>query len=74
MDKAHVNIFYSLDYSLANFLQAKDRVMGRNQKHDVTNYFMAVKGTVDEKIMRVLKNDEDLASSIADKWRWLLED
>ena len=74
LDKAHVNIFYSLDYSLANFLQAKDRVMGRNQKHDVTNYFMAVKGTVDEKIMRVLKNDEDLASSIADKWRWLLED
>ncbi len=74
LDKAHINVFYSLDFSLANFLQARDRVMGRNQKYDVTNYFIACKNTVDHKVMKTLSKDEDLASSIVDKWRWLLDD
>ena len=74
LDRAHINIFYSLDFSLSNFLQAKDRVMGRNQHDDVTNYLLAVEGTVDTKIMKTLKNDEDVASKISDSWRWMMED
>jgi SNF2 family DNA or RNA helicase len=69
LDKAHINIFYSLDFSLSNFQQARDRVMGRNQHDDVTNYMLAVDKTVDKKIMDTLKKDEDIASSISDKWR-----
>lgn len=74
LDRAHINIFYSLDFSLSNFQQARDRVMGRNQKSDVTNYFIAASKTVDEKVMRTLKNDEDVASKIADNWRWIVEE
>lgn len=74
LDRAHINIFYSLDFSLSNFQQARDRVMGRNQKSDVTNYFIAASGTVDEKVMRTLKNDEDVASKISDNWRWIFEE
>lgn len=74
LDRAHINIFYSLDFSLSNFLQAKDRVMGRNQHEDVTNYLLAVEGTVDTKIMKTLKNDEDVASKISDGWRWMMEE
>lgn len=74
LHKAHNVIFYSMDFSLANFQQARDRVMGREQKNDVTLWFMTIKGTVDEKIMRVLRKDEELASSISDRWRWLLGD
>lgn len=74
LDRAHINIFYSLDFSLSNLQQARDRVMGRNQKTDVTNYFLAASQTMDEKVMRTLKNDEDVASKISDNWRWVLEE
>ena len=74
LDRAHINIFYSLDFSLSNYQQARDRVMGRNQKSDVTNYFMAVNKTVDYKVMNTLKNDEDVASLISDNWRWVMEE
>lgn len=71
---SHINIFYSLDFSLANYLQARDRVMGRKQESDVvTNYYMAVENTVDEKIIKTLQNDEDVASAIADKWQWFMD-
>lgn len=74
LDRAHINIFYSMDFSLSNLLQAKDRIMGRGQKSDVTNYFLAVKHTVDYKIMKGLQNDEDIATMIQNKWRWMLAD
>jgi SNF2 family DNA or RNA helicase len=74
LDRAHINIFYSLDFSLSNYQQARDRVMGRNQTRDVTNYFMAVKDTVDYKVMKTLKNDEDVASKVSDSWRWIMEE
>ena len=73
LDRAHINIFYSLDFSLSNFQQARDRVMGRNQKNDVTNYMLAVDKTVDKKIMKTLEKDEDIASSISDKWRVIFD-
>ena len=74
LDRAHINIFYSLDFSLSNFQQARDRVMGRNQKNDVTNYMLAVDKTVDKKIMKTLEKDEDIASSISDKWRVIFDE
>jgi len=74
LDRAHINIFYSLDFSLSNFQQARDRVMGRNQKFNVTNYFMAINETIDYKIMKTLQNDEDIASKISNNWRWMMEE
>lgn len=74
LDKSHINIFYSLDFSLSNFQQARDRVMGRNQQTDVTNYFLAIEYTVDYKIMNTLRKDEDIASLISNSWRWVLKE
>lgn len=74
LDKAHINIFYSLDFSLSNFQQARDRIMGRNQKDDVTNYFIAASKTIDQRIMKTLKNDEDISDMVSNKWRWLFEE
>lgn len=74
LDRAHINIFYSLDFSLSNFQQARDRIMGRNQKSDVTNYFIAANKTIDQKIMKTLKDDEEISDKVANKWRWLFED
>ena len=75
LDKAHINIFYSLDFSLSLiFQQARDRIMGRNQKDDVTNYFIAASKTIDQRIMKTLKNDEDISDMVSNKWRWLFEE
>jgi len=69
LDAAHINIFYSMDFSLSNFNQAKDRVMGRGQKKPVTNYYMAIKGTVDTKIMRTLQKNQQIADLLVDNWQ-----
>ncbi len=74
LHRAHINIFYSLDFSLSNFQQACDRVMGREQKNDVTNYMLAVDKSVDKKIMKTLKENEDIASTISDKWRVVFDE
>ena len=68
LDKAYTNVFYSMDFSLSNYLQAKDRIMGRGQKHDVTNYFIAVRNSVDTKIIKTLQANKDVAEVIADSW------
>lgn len=73
LDRSHINLFYSMDFSLSNYLQAKDRVMGRGQKHDVTNYFLCVKGSVDHKIINTLRKNKDMAEAIADNYAWAIE-
>ena len=72
LDTARTNIYYSMTFSLVDFQQSRDRIMGRGQKNDVTNYFLAVENSADYKVMNTLKNDEDLASEIGDKYTWLL--
>lgn len=72
LDTAHTNIYYSMTFGLVDFQQSRDRVMGRGQENDVTNYLLAVRDSVDYKVVNTLKNDEDLASEIGDKYRWLI--
>lgn len=74
LDRACINIYYSITYRLFDFLQSRDRVMGRGQKRDVTNYMLAATKTIDEKIVKTLKNDEEITSSISDRFRWLIEE
>jgi len=74
-DTAHINVFYSLDFSLMNYLQARDRVMGRFQKSNVvTNYFLAIEKSIDLKLINTLKNDEDFASSVSDAYKAILKE
>jgi len=73
-DTAHINVFYSLDFSLMNYLQAKDRVMGRNQTSEVvTNYYLAIDKSIDLKLINTLKNNEDFASSVSDAYKAVLK-
>lgn len=72
LDKAHTNIFYSMDFSLSNYKQARDRVMGRGQKSPVvTNYYLVAEHTTDVRILETLQKDEDLATLISDSWKWV---
>jgi SNF2 family DNA or RNA helicase len=62
-------VFYSLDYSMSNFEQAKARIHCVGQKENCTYIYLAAKGTVDEKVLKALQNKADLARTLVDDYR-----
>lgn len=62
-------VFYSLDYSMANFEQAKARIHRVGQRENCTYIYLTAKGTVDEKVLTSLRNKADLARSLVDDYR-----
>lgn len=62
-------VFYSLDYSMSNFEQAKARIHRTGQKENCTYIYLIAKNTVDEKVLKALKKKCDLASSLIDDYR-----
>lgn len=62
-------VFYSLDYSMSNFEQAKARIHRTGQKENCTYIYLIAANTVDEKIMKALKNKVNLAKSLIDDYR-----
>jgi SNF2 family DNA or RNA helicase len=66
---ASTMVFYSLDYSMSNFEQAKARIHRVGQKENCTYLYLAAKGTVDEKVLKALQNKADLAKMLVDDYR-----
>ena len=66
---ASTMIFYSLDYSMSNFDQAKARIHRVGQKETCHYIYLIAKGTVDEKVLRSLRNKIDLAKLLVDDYR-----
>jgi SNF2 family DNA or RNA helicase len=62
-------VFYSLDYSMSNFEQAKARIHRVGQRENCTYIYLAAKGTVDEKVLKALQNKADLAKTLVDDYR-----
>ena len=62
-------VFYSLDYSMSNFEQAKARIHRTGQKENCTYIYLIAANTVDEKIMKALKNKVNLAKSLIDDYK-----
>jgi len=62
-------IFYSLDYSMSNFEQAKARIHRVGQRENCTYIYLAAKGTVDMKVLEALRNKADLARTLVDNYR-----
>lgn len=61
---ASVAIFFSLDYSFANYVQAQDRLHRIGQHQKVTYYHLVVPRTIDELTLTILKEKGDLAHAI----------
>jgi len=70
---ADTAIFYSLDFSFANYDQARARLHRIGQKNNVTNIHLIMKGTVDTKVMGALKKKKNVADVVVDGWRKLFE-
>jgi len=69
---AHVAVFYSLDFSYANYEQSRARIHRIGQKEKCLYIHLVCKGTVDEQIMNALKHKGDIAKLMVDDWRTLL--
>lgn len=66
---ASTMVFYSLDYSMSNFEQAKARIHRVGQKENCSYIYIVAKGTVDEKVLKALRDKADLAKTLVDDYR-----
>ncbi len=66
---AHIAVFYSPDYSLNNYLQARDRLHRIGQGEKVTYYHLVGRGTIDESIYKALEKKEDVMRTVLDRRR-----
>lgn len=67
---ANIAIFYSRNWSLLNYDQARSRVHRHGQKKKVTYYHLIAVDTIDEKIQKGLAKKEDMqAKLLRDKKR-----
>jgi len=69
LTSASTLVFYSLDYSMSNFEQAKARIHRVGQKENCTYIYLTAKGTVDEKVLKALQGKADLARTLVDDYR-----
>ena len=66
---ASTMVFYSLDYSMSNFEQAKARIHRVSQTENCLYIYLVAKGTVDVKVLRALRHKVDLAKTLVDDYR-----
>lgn len=71
---ADTAIFYSYDFSLANYEQAKARIhrIGQNAQ-SVTYIHLCVKDSIDEDVLLALSTKRDISSLVVDNWKQLLQ-
>jgi len=62
-------VFYSLDYSMSNFEQTKARIHRVGQRNPCTYIYLVADGTVDGKVLKVLRDKADLAKALIDDCR-----
>lgn len=60
MVRARYAVYYSLGYSLGDYLQSEARLVRPGQQRHVTLYRLVASGTVDERIVRALDAKEDI--------------
>lgn len=66
---ATMMIFYSLDYSMSNFEQAKARIHRVSQQEKCLYIYLVVQNTVDCKVLHSLRKKVDLAKFLIDDYR-----
>ncbi len=64
-----VMVFYSLDYSIANFEQSKARIHRAGQKENCSYLYLIAKGTLDEIVLAALRDKADMAKALIDSYK-----
>lgn len=66
---ASTMVFYSADYSMSNFEQARARIHRVGQAANCTYIYLSARGTVDDKVLKALRTKADLAKTLIDDYR-----
>ena len=66
---ASTMVFYSLDYSMANFEQAKARIHRAGQEENCHYLYLVCRGTIDRKVLYALRKKLNLAKMLVDDYR-----
>lgn len=64
LTRARVAIYYSLGYSLADYLQSRARIRRPPQTRPVVFYHLSIRNSIDEYIMRAVDARRDLVESV----------
>ena len=67
LTRAAYAIYYSLDFSLANWEQSKARLHRPGQTRGVRYIYLIVENTIDEDILKALQKRQDVIKSIMEK-------
>lgn len=70
---ADTAIYYSVDYSYANYEQSRARIHRIGQKNACTYLHLLARDTIDEEVMNALKFKANVADVVVDRWRELLK-
>lgn len=69
---AHHAIFYSAGASHIDHSQARDRIHRIGQEHKCTYTYLLAEGTVDQKVVEVLRAKQDVSQMTLHQWKELL--
>lgn len=74
LNAATTTLYYSLTFNLAKYLQSQDRIHRIGQRNACLYLHLIIQGTIDERILAALKTKQDLAKSVVDNWREILDE
>ena len=66
---SHIMVFYSMDYSMSNFEQAKARIHRVSQAKPCHYVNLCCRDTIDRKVLRALRDKVNLAKTLVDDYR-----
>ena len=66
---ASTMIFFSTNYSMSDYEQARARIHRVGQNNPCTYYHLVCRGTVDGKVLKILRDKADLAKTLVDDYR-----
>lgn len=66
---ADTMIFYSMDFSYANYEQAKARIHRIGQKNNCTYIHLVMEGTIDETILAAVQQKRNIADLVVDQMK-----
>ena len=69
LTSASTMVFFSLDYSMSNFEQAKARIHRVSQKDTCHYIYLVAEDTIDLKVLKALRDKADLARMLVDDYR-----
>lgn len=72
LHRAHMAVFYSVDFNYASYQQAVARIHRIGQAQKCTYIHLIAENTIDERIMQALGDKADVAGMIVENWKSLI--